>query len=534
MPERSQPDMSKLNRVIVLHPFLFAVYLVVGIYSQNATQVPLDWVFRSLLISILLALFIYTVLRTKFNDVEYAAWGTTLLIIWLFSGHIYLFLLGQSSFWRTPLGGTLALVLFASALALLASRWLWGKIKSRKTITVFLNVVSSVLVLFSAWTIGSTLFRSTSQVRMIEDRVNRVEISATDASAASPDIYFIVLDGYGREDILRDLYGFDNSEFVSFLRDSGFYVADRSSPNYPQTELSISSSMNLDYLDGFVEGFGDTSDRSPLRELMQHTVLRRFLKDRGYTFVALPSAALFAQITDADIYYNAVSGGINEFEGLVLSSTVASIFSESWGVGLPVQSYGLHKRYILSAFQTLQTVSEIPSPKFVFAHILSPHPPFIFDRDGDFILPDRPYSTWDASLFPGAGEEYRKGYADQMVFINSEMMKAVTAILENSVNPPIIIVMGDHGPGAYYDTLTLNESCLSERFSILNAYYFPDGKYELLYPSITPVNSFRVILKQYFGADMDVLEDKNYFAGWLSPYQFTDVSDKIDAACKIP
>lgn len=522
-----------MKKTLILHPFLFAVYSVLGIYSQNVSQVPLDWAFRSLLISILLALLIYAALRLKFKDAEYAAWGTTLFIVWLFSGHIYLLLLEQSSFWRTPLGGAVALALFSLSVLLFASRWLWRKITSRKTITIFLNVVSIVLVLFSGWTISSTLFRSNSQVRMIQDRVTQYKIPAAETNGIPPDIYFIVLDGYGREDVLGELYGFDNSEFVSFLRDSGFYVADRSSPNYPQTELSISSSMNLDYLDSFVDGFGATSDRSPLRELMQHAVLRRFLEEQGYTFVALPSAALFAQITDADVYYNATLSGVNEFEGLVLSSTIAGVFAESWGVELPVQGYSMHKRYILSALETLQTVPELQGPKFVFAHILSPHPPFIFDRDGNAIIPDRPYSTWDASLYPGATDEYIEGYTDQMAFINSQMVRVVTNILEKSEEPPIIIIMGDHGPGAYYDTLELNESCLVERFSILNAYYFPDANYERLYPSITPVNSFRVILDQYFGATMDLREDKNYFAGWLSPYQFTDVSDTIDVSCKI-
>lgn len=523
-----------MKRLPILHPFLFAVYSVLGVYSQNASQVPLDWMWRSLAIVVLIAALVYWLLNTKFEDAEYAGWATTLFIIWLFSGHVYLLLLGQSSFWRSPLGGALAVLLFSSVLLLFAGRWLWGKITNRKTITVFLNVVSLALVLFSGWTIGSTLFRSISQVRAIKERVNDIASPTIHTDRVFPDIYFIVLDGYGRADTLRDLYGFDNSDFASFLRDSGFYVADQSTPNYPQTELSISSSMNLNYLDSFVDGFGDTSDRSPLRELLQHSVLRRILKEQGYTFVALPSAALFAQITDADIYYDSVSGGVNEFEGVILSSTLVGVFAEAWGTDLPVQGYNLHKRYILSGFGALQTVPELPGPKFVFAHILSPHPPFIFGRGGNFVPPDRPYSTWDASLYTGDREEYKKSYIDQMVFVNSEMKKVVNSILEKSKNPPIIIIMGDHGPGAYYDMLELDDSCLMERFSILNAYYFPDGNYELLYPSITPINSFRVVLDQYLETDMDLLENRNYFASWLSPYQFADVSDRIYFACIIP
>jgi hypothetical protein len=66
----------------------------------------------------------------------------------------------------------------------------------------------------------------------------------------------------------------------------------------------------------------------------------------------------------------------------------------------------------------------------------------------------------------------------------------------------------------------------------LNAYYFPDQDYRALYPSITPVNSFRVVFNQYFDADVELLEDKNYYATWLAPYAFRDVSDDINT-CQI-
>jgi len=522
------------KRPLVIHPFLFAVYLVAGIYSQNASQVPLLWLFRPLVICVGFAAAVYWLLTRKYKDAGYAGWGTTLFLIWLFSGHVYRLLLETSTFWRTVPGGILALASSGLPLGILASRWAWGKLTRHETITMFLNTVSLALTVFSIWTIASTLYQSNSQVQTIREHVSRFDVKLSNSGQPLPDIYLIVLDGYGREDVLRDLYGYDNSDFVGFLKEKGFYVAGQSTANYPQTELSISSTMNLQNLDDFVSGFGSTSDRSPLRELMRNTVIRRVLHGQGYQFIALPSAALFAQIDDADIYFSLTPGDVNEFEGLVLSSTIAGVFVESWGWDLPVQSYELHRRYILFSLEKLQEVPELPGPKFVFAHLLSPHPPFIFDAKGNFTRPDYPYSTWDASLYPGTVEEYKKGYTDQMTFLNHEMIKVVNGILEKSTTAPIIIIQGDHGPGAYYDILQLNTSCLAGRFSILNAYYFPDGDYESLYPSITPVNTFRVVLNQYFGADLDLLEDRNYFAGWLSPYQFTEVSDKIDDACIIP
>jgi len=522
-----------MKRTLVVHPFLFAVYSVLGIYSQNASQVPLNWLFRPLCILFLIAVLVYWFFNNRFRDPEYAGWVTTMVIIWLFSGHVYLLLLEGSLFWRTSLGGMLAITLFCALLGFFASTWVWGKFTNHRTVTSFLNTVALMLVIFSTWVTISTIYRSNAQVQIIKDRVAQFEVPLENTDQTHLDIYLIILDAYGREDFLRDVYNFDNSQFISFLREKGFYVADQSSSNYPQTELSISSSMNVQYLDGIVEGFGDTKDRSPLLELFQHTVIRRVMDEQGYTFVTLPSAALFAQIRDADIYYGLTPGDINEFEGLILSSTITGVLAESWGAELPIQSYRLHRNYILYSLDKLQEVPELPSPKFVFAHLLSPHPPFIFDQTGNFIAPDRPYSTWDASLFPGTPAEYQKGYIDQMIYLNDRLMDVVTTILENSINPPIIIIQGDHGPGAYYDTLKLDESCLRERYSILNAYYFPDQDYNLLYPSITPVNSFRVILNQYFGADMELLEDRNYFAGWLAPYRFTDVSDKINSDCEI-
>jgi hypothetical protein len=520
-----------MKRTIPLHPFLFALYCVIGVYAQNVTQVPFGWTFRSLLILLVVTVGLYVLLLRRFQDPERAGFVSTLFLAWLFSGHVYRLLLEWSPFWRTALGGGLALLLITAPFGLLASGWIWNKVASKKTITNFLNLVSVVLMVFPTLTIASVLPQESRQIQTLRLRQREAEVPARTSGHLTPDIYVIVVDGYGRADVLQNMYRYENAEFISFLTDKGFYVADRATSNYPQTELSLSSLLNFQYLDEYVTGFGDASGRGPLRELLQHTRFRRFLENAGYQFVALPSAALFAQIRDADNYVRLTPGDINEFEGLLASSSIVGVAVEAWGVDLPVQSYEMHRRYVLFALETLKEIPELAGPKFVFAHILSPHPPFIFDRDGNFAPPDYPYSSWDASLFPGAKERYVLGYTDQMTFINQKLKEAIQAILESSAEPPIILLQGDHGPGAHYDMLKLDDSCLTERYSILSAYYFPDADYGLLYPEITPVNSLRVVLNQYFGANLDLLADKNYFAGWLSPYQFTDVTDKVDLTC---
>ncbi|NLW85787.1 MAG: hypothetical protein GXY38_02835, partial [Planctomycetes bacterium] len=52
------------------------------------------------------------------------------------------------------------------------------------------------------------------------------------AQGPLPDIYFIVLDGYGRSDVLKERFGFDNSAFLAELADRGFGVYQNARSNY--------------------------------------------------------------------------------------------------------------------------------------------------------------------------------------------------------------------------------------------------------------------------------------------------------------
>jgi hypothetical protein len=106
-------------------------------------------------------------------------------------------------------------------------------------------------------------------------------------------------------------------------------------------------------------------------------------------------------------------------------------------------------------------------------------------------------------------------------FINQEILQVVDVLLENSDTPPIIIIQGDHGP------LPDLAQEGAQRMPILNAYYLPGiqmGK--VLYPAITPVNSFRVVLNSYFGQHLPFLEDQSYFAPLEDRNEFELIPNK--------
>ena len=138
----------------------------------------------------------------------------------------------------------------------------------------------------------------------------------------------------------------------------------------------------------------------------------------------------------------------------------------------------------------------------------------------------------DGSHFGGTYYEYINNYNEQLVYTNHMLKKTINTILQNSETPPIIILQADHGPGAYLDWESAENSCLKERFSILNAYYIPNEAIHNLYPTITPVNTFRVILNLLFNTKLRILPDINYFSTWQNLYNFEDVSPDSQLPCK--
>jgi hypothetical protein len=145
---------------------------------------------------------------------------------------------------------------------------------------------------------------------------------------------------------------------------------------------------------------------------------------------------------------------------------------------------------------TLPDVPAIAGPKFIYAHITLPHYPYVFGPDGE-IMTDPGF--YDAERGGPVNSEYEKqGYINQVQYINMRIIPILQTIISESKNPPIIVLMGDHG---------LRSD--NNKYTILNAYYFPNG-YENIYNSITPVNSFRMIFNEYFGADYPLLQDISY------------------------
>ena len=159
----------------------------------------------------------------------------------------------------------------------------------------------------------------------------------------------------------------------------------------------------------------------------------------------------------------------------------------------------------------------------------------MLDREGKAVIPDAPFwGLSDGDHFIGGAEAYYSGYREVLPYLNQVVLQAIDEILANSVEPPIIILQADHGPGSMLNWESPELTCHWERVSILNAYYLPGDTIESLYPSITPVNTFRLIFDRYFGTTFGLLEDRSYYSRWNAPYDFIDVTEVSRQPCTLP
>jgi hypothetical protein len=94
--------------------------------------------------------------------------------------------------------------------------------------------------------------------------------------------------------------------------------------------------------------------------------------------------------------------------------------------------------------------------------------------------------------------------------VTNQLRGVIDAILVKSDGPVIVVLQSDHGPDVGLDTDHPDTEGLKAKAGILNAYYVPEECRALLYPTISPVNTYRVLFSCVFGRSYPLLEDVSY------------------------
>ena len=516
-----------MHRVKPIYPFIFSIYLVMMLLAHNSGEVELLTGIRPAFAMLTIISIIFMLFAGLYRNVHSASLATFLLSFSIFSyGRIYeglknLGLPGDSLIRHRYLLPTLFVVILVALLLI------W-KNQPKPNLSKYLNIISIVLLgLPTIQIIG--FFIETNTLISNQSTDETMCDPFTQIPEDPPDIYIIIMDGYERADILKEMHGFDNSQFLNWLETNDFYVAEGSLSNYRHTELSIASLLNMNYIQSFPEKYSeDRNNRMGIIAMISENLLRHELECRGYKTVAFDTGLFWTKWENVDYFLSQsfgpfedihVLGKLTNFEALLFNTTIGRAIND--GVltfnekqaPVSVDQHDDHRNRILFTFDQLEKVPSLPSPKIVFVHILSPHPPMVFGPNGEAVS----YGDFKATLSDVDKERFfLNAYADQVSFLNSALKQAVISIVQQSKTSPIIIIQGDHGWA---------DRNKEDKLSILNAYHLPNVDEQFLYPKITPINTFRLIMSHYFNADYPLLPDESYYSDDSAVFQFEMINN---------
>lgn len=504
--------------IYAVYPFLFSVFPLLSFYIGNKAELQFNVLYLPILIALGATAILWFLFRLIFKEIKTVSALTFLASLFFYSYGYYID--------KTPLvwGSTIKAVVVYIGIFALIFGLIW-RFKNRKELTGFLTVIAVYTTLLSLASIVPYEIQRRTMGSNISDSVGP-KLKPVKRSD-TPDIYYLIFDRYANATTLKEQYDFDNSDFLNHLESIGFYIADKAFANYPKTHLSLGSSLNLGYFDDFVKTVGiDNGDYTPSFELVQNNKVAKFLKASDYRYYYFGDwwePTRVNKLADKNINLYAHSG---EFARKFLRTTILQPIVGDYYKGS--QLFGFFEDRIFEninyKFDKLDKIASEKSPKFIFAHMLFPHYPYLFDANCKRVDDQRP------------GNDDEK-YIEQTKCANTKIKKMLDSILSKSKTPPIIIFQSDEGPfkvdemnrdGDRGSWTKVSSAAVERHMRILNAYYLPGFNTATLYPSISPVNTFRIIFSHYFDMKLPLFEDKSYFIPDIShPYRYIDITDKV-------
>ena len=526
---KSNPGDGLLAR-LPFHALLLPLCFALTVYARNRYEADIGGVLWVVLALVLGAALLVLLLRPLYGSWRRGAVAASAILFYLLYEPSLLFALEPSN--------SLSVAIFAGAtlLLLIVLLRLWRSRTRAAGLTLALNAIVLVVPLPDIWQLANWTLESRSPVVMASEIFPNLPAPGPMAmsEADQPDIWYLVPDRYSNEAILRSKYGFDNSPFLASLREKGFTVVDNAHANYQRTAVSMASTLNLDYLDAFRQYSGiDGRDWRPLYRTLTDNRVSRFLDQAGYQIYRLGSHwEPTRRDPHADAHFNVFD--MPEFGQRLLTVTVPGqiAYATGWGA---IDGWYAHCQRLQRQFDDLVTIAGRDERKYVLAHLLITHPPFVMDEQGNCLA--RP----EAAARPAG-----KSYIDAVKVANTQFTRLIDAI-QAGPRPAIIVLMADEGPwpqtmkllkpasfasSEMVDWTTLSPEQLDLKMGILMAVHLPKQVSPAAAtgdpPPTTPVNVFRMIFRRYFNLPLPPLEDRHFiYHSDEQIYDFVDVTERL-------
>lgn len=406
---------------------------------------------------------------------------------------------------------TFLLPLILLAMIILIVRIKKSPLQFLRTFT-FLNLVMIIFLLYEFADGIQRFIQVQKGSNLIDNRFtafkNYKPLTAV-AEADKPDIYFLVFDGMPSTKAMKAAWNYDNSSLDSFLLKEHFFISHDSKSNYNLTVLSISSTLNMDYTPPVDLAQDETkmyfkASASILKNSLTEILLKEDYSIKQYQPVSFNNpdwkgGLFFTDMLYMHYFYQTLPGRIYRDLGWHFFKRFKNA----------EETY--NNRNALAETDLKQTLSLVKEscdtlqrkPQFIYAHFRLPHDPYIFDSTGK-----RKPGLLTTKL---KEEDQPKVFIEQVQFANLLIKDLTTHIKRNNKKNTVIIVEGDHG----YRNIYGKKGYMI--FDNLLTIYYPDQDYKTLYPSISPVNSFRSVVNKFFHANLPILKDSSIFIPYNLP-----------------
>lgn len=388
--------------------------------------------------------------------------------------------------------------LLVSALLILFFLFIYFK-KSTKPFQRFSVYLNSLFLIYIMVDIGTGIWNANSgekKMLSVYGAATANDYKKCD-TCQRPDIYFLLYDEYGGSASLKEQYGYEN-DLDSFLLKTGFSIQKHSRSNYSFTPFSMSSILNMSYINGISNPNAvSADDYANCNLLIRDNEVIKFLDVQGYEIINYSVFDLAGNPSRVDQSFLPLKTKLISDRTLFahMNKDIGWLMITRFPFNLFSKNYFMRHKENNVQFQDLslqEAKRKSQKPKFVYTHFYMPHPPYFYDKNGK--LKDEAVVYQEYKTNPPAS------YLEYVTYCNTKVRELITTILAHSPNS-VILIMSDHGYREAKSTKT------KYFFENMNAAYFPDLKYGNFYDSISGVNQFRIVLNKYFNAGFPLIKD---------------------------
>jgi hypothetical protein len=356
-----------------------------------------------------------------------------------------------------------------------------------------------------------------SRMRQVLNGIQNVHVEIAGTNLR-PDVYDILLDSFGRPDVLRRRFGVDVGPVAQELAKRGFDVIPDAKSNYDATYLSVASMLNMNYLDALSPAMGSSGALAPLHELISTNVVMRTFRTAGYRTILLGGGYSATQEITAADECRCTPPSYGEFEAAVVSYTPFG------RIGFAGFELNPHRERILDIFESLDHFQAPSQPVYVFAHVLSPHPPMVFARDGQALRSPGGFNFGGGIHYRGTQEDFARRFAAQAQYIATRALHAVDHIIAMSAErgrEAVVVVHGDHNTRFEGNEFAPSSSDGDDVLPILLAIRWAPATTSANLSGVRSlVNVYREVFRRYMGSTMPLLPDRGVVAPLATPYRF--------------